>query len=392
MSNNPAMLMSRRTVLRAIGVGTAAAVAAPSRAEVSPGATLMRRVSSPAAIKSEGPIRLHRNEAAHGPSSRAIVAMQAAAATAASRYPDVASEALRTKIASLHKTTTDRVVLGCGSSEILRMAVDAFARSGRKLICALPTFELIGRYARLGGAEVVAVPLTKNYAHDLDAVLARSDAATSLVYICNPNNPTGTVTRRAALEAFLRRLPATTYVLIDEAYDDYVDASADYVSFIDRPVDDPRVIVTRSFSKVYGLAGARVGYGVAAPQTARLLTSRGLPENVNVLAAAAAMAALEDTDHVRMNVQRNADERQEFVNQAHARMLRPVDSQTNFVMVNTQRPAVNIVEHFKSQGVLVSGPFPTFDTYIRVSLGTSAEMREFWRVWDLLPVHNHMSK
>jgi len=375
-----------------MGVGTAAAVAVPSRAEVSLGATPIPQVSSPGAIKSEGPIRLHRNEAAYGPSPRAIAAMQAAAAKGASRYPDVTTEALRTKIASLHKTMPDRVVLGCGSSEILRMAVDAFARSGRRLISALPTFELIGRYARLGGAEVVAVPLTGNHAHDLDAVLARADGATGLVYICNPNNPTGTLTHRPALEAFLRKLPATTYVLIDEAYHDYVDASADHVSFIDRPVDDPRVIVTRSFSNVYGLAGARVGYGVAAPQIARLLTSAGLSENVNVLAAAAAMAALEDTDHVRLNVQRNADERQEFVNQAHARMLRPVDSQTNFVMLNTQRPAVNIVEHFKSQGVLVSGPFPKFDTYIRVSLGMSAEMREFWRVWDLLPVHNHMSK
>jgi len=392
MSNNAAMSISRRTLLRRMGVGAVAAVATPSRAEVSMGATLITPVASLGAIESDGPIRLHRNEAAYGPSPRAIAAMQEAAKKGVSRYPDVASEALRTKIANLHKATTDRVVLGCGSSEILRMAVDAFARSGRRLISALPTFELIGRYAQHGGAEVVAVPLTENYAHDLDAMLARSDAATGLVYICNPNNPTGTVTPRPAMEAFLRRLPATTYVLIDEAYDDYVGRSADYASFIDRPVDDPRVIVTRSFSKVYGLAGARVGYAVAAQQTAHLLASSGLRENVNVLATAAAMAALEDTDHVQMNVQRNTDERQEFVNQAHARGLRPIDSQTNFMMVNTERPAVDIVEHFRSQGVLVSGPFPAFDTYIRVSLGTSPEMREFWRVWDLLPVHNHMSK
>jgi histidinol-phosphate aminotransferase len=390
MSNKSATLISRRRLLRRMGVGTAAAVAVPFRAEVSLGATLMAQVSSPGATNAQGPIRLHRNEAAYGPSPRAIAAMEAAAAKGASRYPGVAPEALRTKIASHHKTTTDRVVLGCGSSEILRMAVDAFARSGRKLISALPTFELIGRYARLGGAELVDVPLTKYYAHDLDAVLARSDGATGLVYICNPHNPTGTLTHRPALEAFLLRLPATTYVLIDEAYHDYVDASADHVSFIDRPVDDPRVIVTRSFSKVYGLAGARVGYGVAAPQTARLLTAAGLAENVSVLAAAAATAALEDAEYVRLNVRRNADEKQEFVNQAHARGLRPVDSQTNFVLVNTLRPAIDIVEHFRSQGVLVSGPFPAFDTYIRVSLGTSAEMREFWRVWDLLPFHNHM--
>jgi histidinol-phosphate aminotransferase len=392
MKESVAMPISRRSLLRRMGAGAAAAVAAPCLAEVSLGATLAAPVVSLNAVKPEGPIRLHRNESAYGASHRAIAAMQEAAMNGASRYPDVDSEALRTKIASLHGVTADRVVLGCGSSEILRMAVDAFVGSGRGLISAVPTFELIGRYARRAGAEVVGVPLTRNYAHDLDGMFARANAATGLVYICNPNNPTGTLTRRPELEAFLRRLPATAYVLIDEAYDSYVGRSADYASFIDRPVDDPRLIVTRTFSTVYGLAAARVGYAVAAPQAARLLASAGLPDNVNLLAAVAAIAALDDADHVWMNVQRNADERQEFFNQTHARMLRPIDSQTNFVMVNAERPAVDVVEHFKARGILVSGPFPAFDTYIRVSLGTSAEMREFWRVWDLLPVHNHMSK
>ena len=379
MSDIVAMPITRRSLLRRIGTGAAAAVAAPSFAEASPGG----------AIKPEGPIRLHTNEAAYGPSHRAIAAMQEAAATRASRYADVDSEALRTKIAAVHGLTTDRIVLGCGSSEILRMAVDAFVGSGRRLISAVPTFDLIGQHARRRGAEVVAVPLTRSYGHDLDAMLARSDGATGLVYICNPNNPTGTLTRRPELEAFLRSLPATAYVLIDEVYDSYVGGSADYASFIDRPVDNPHLIVTRSFSIAYGLAGARVGYAVTAPQTARLLAAAGLPDSVNVFAAAGAIAALEDTEHVRMNIQRNADERQEFFNQSHARMLRPIDSQTNFVMVKTERPAVEIVEHFKTRGVLVSGPFPGFDTHIRVSIGTSAEMGEFWRVWDQLPVHHH---
>jgi histidinol-phosphate aminotransferase len=201
------------------------------------------------------------------------------------------------------------------------------------------------------------------------------------------------LTRRPELEAFLRRLPASTYVLIDEAYHHYVGESADYASFIDRPVDDPRLIVTRTFSNVCGLAGARVGYAVAAPQTARLLTSGGLFGDVNAIAAAGAIAALDDEDHARLNVQRNADNRQEFFNQANARMLRPIDSQTNFVMLDTERPAVDMVEHFRINDVLVSGSFPVYDTHIRVSLGTPADMREFWRVWDLLPAlpGHHMS-
>ena len=383
-----AMPISRRTLLRTMGAGAAAAIAAPSFAQGSLGAAQAGLVESSGTIKPAGPIRLHKNEAAYGPSHRAIAAMQEAARNGSSRYPDVESEALRTKIASLHGVTTDSVVLGCGSSEILRMAVDAFVGSRRTLISAWPTFELVGRRAQRGGAEVVAVPLTRNYAHDLDAMLARSDAGTGLVYICNPNNPTGTLTRRPELEAFLRRLPVTTYVLIDEAYHHYVGESADYASFIDRPFDNPRLIVTRSFSNACGLAGARVGYGVAAPETARLLAQAGLPEDVNVLAAAGAIAALDDADHVRLNVQRNGDDRQEFFNQANARMLRTIDSQTNFVMLNIGQPAVDIVEHFRTRGVLVSGPFAAFDTHIRVSLGTAAQMREFWRSWDLLPVHH----
>ena len=368
-----------------MGAGAAIAAAVPSLADASLDAAL----GEPwlAASRPGGPIRLSRNENAYGPSPKAIAAMQETARTAANRHPDADLEALRNKIAAVHHVTSEQVVLGCGSSEILRMAADAFAGPHKKLIAARPTFDLIGDYARHAGADVVAIPLTRTYSHDLDAMLASSDAATGLVYICNPNNPTGSLTRRQDLEAFLRQLPATAFVLIDEAYHHYAGTSSDYASFVDRPVDDGRVIVTRSFSNIYGLAGLRVGYAVAAVKTARRLASCGLPEGVNVVAAKAASSALDDADHVRRSVQRNDDQRQEFFNQANARMLRAIDSRTNFAMLNTGRPAVEIVEHFRKNHVLVSGPFAPFDTHIRVSMGTSAEMREFWRVWDLMPAH-----
>jgi histidinol-phosphate aminotransferase len=176
-------------------------------------------------------------------------------------------------------------------------------------------------------------------------------------------------------------------VLIDEAYHHYAGTSSDYASFIDHPVDDSRVVVARSFSKIYGLAGLRIGYAVAAAPVARRLASSALAENVNVVAARAASTALDDGGHVRMSVRRNDDDRQEFFNQANARMLRTIDSRTNFVMVNTERPAGEIIEHLVKHDVLVSPPIPGFDKHIRVSLGTPAEMREFWRVWDLMPVH-----
>jgi histidinol-phosphate aminotransferase len=231
------MRISRRTLLQRLSTGAAATVAVPWLAETS------------AAGPSGGPIRLNRNENAYGPSEHAMTAMRQAM-TSANRYGDVEMEALRRTIAGCHRMTPEQVALGCGSGEVLRMAVDAFVGSRKKLIVAVPTFDAVGDAARRVGAEVVAVPLKKDYSHDLDAMLARSDAATGLIYICNPNNPTGTLTHRRDLEAFIRRLPATTSVLIDEAYHHYVGESSDYASFIDRPMDDDRVIVARSFSKI----------------------------------------------------------------------------------------------------------------------------------------------
>jgi histidinol-phosphate aminotransferase len=379
------MPITRRSLLGRLGAGAAAVAAGPALGEAAFASVLAPSVRGPADM-----LRLNRNENGYGPSPRAIRALQETAATVVQHYPESESGALRRRIASLHGVTPDQIVLGCGSSELLRMAADAFLGPREKVVTALPTFDVLGRCAEQRGATVIALPLTSQHAHDLDRMLASVDAATRLVYICNPNNPTGTLTRRQDVDTFLQKLPQGAYVVIDEAYHHYVDPSAEYASFIDRRIDDPRIIVTRSFSKVFGLAGVRVGYAVATPSTARILVAHRLADGVNVLAARAAAAAVDDDEHVRLTVQRNGNERQEFFNQANARMLRVIDSQANFVMLNTNRPAAEIVEHFKTNRVLISGPFSGYESYIRVSLGTAAEIREFWRVWDLLPAH-HMS-
>jgi histidinol-phosphate aminotransferase len=359
-----------------LGAGIVAAPARPSFAEArGPG----------------GPIRLHRNENAYGPSREVIAAMRKATTNAAHRFPNVESEALRRAVAARHRVKADEVVVGCGSTDILRLAANAFVGTRRRIVTASPTFDWLGGLAERVRSHVVAVPLARDYSHDLLAMLARCDAATAMVYLCNPNNPTGTLTRRQDLEAFLRKLPATVQVVIDEAYHDYVEPSGDYASFIDRPVADPRVIVTRSFSKIHGLAGLRVGYAVAATETARRLRALQLPDSVSVVAARAAIVALEDVEHVRASMVRNTDDRQEFVNEADSRMLRVIDSRANFVMLNTNRPAIPVVEHLEKHNVLVPPPFAGFDKYIRVSLGTAEDMGTFWRAWDLMPVIHHMS-
>ena len=216
-------------------------------------------------------------------------------------------------------------------------------------------------------------------------MLGRAIAATGLIYICNPNNPTRPSRRGGRSKTFIGKLPSTTKVLIDEAYHHYAAQSGMYASFIDRPLGDERVIVTRTFSKVYGLAGLRLGYAVASPATIESMRKFMTQNSLNAIAAEVAGTAIDDTDGIQKSVKRNADDRQEFFNQAMARMLMPIDSHANFVMMNTQHHADEVIEHFRQHNVLIGRHFPPMDTYIRVSLGTPEEMRAFWQTWDLLP-------
>ena len=381
------MHISRRDLLRRSTVGAALAAAAPSLIDAT--------AAGPADTRSEAgegqlhfPIRLTRNRNPYGPSERVTTAMLAAV-RAVDPDPESESDVLRDQIAADHRVTRGEVVLASGSAEILRMAVSAFLAPGKTLITADPTFDVMSRHAENMTREVVSVPLNPDYSHDLDGMLSRCNSTTGLVYICNPNNPTGSLTRRRDLETFIAKLPAAAHVVIDEAYHHYVDDASDYRSFIDHPMSDRRVIVTRSFSKIHGLTPLRLGYAVASDDTAASLEAHRTSDGINVISSRAAMAALADTGFVRASRIRNADDRQEFFNQANARMVRCVDSQSNFVMVKADRPAEHVVAHFKSHRILLPGPYAQFEKHIRVSLGTAGEMQEFWRVWELMPGGGH---
>jgi histidinol-phosphate aminotransferase len=335
-------------------------------------------------VDSDRLIHLDNNENAYGPSSRTLEAIRAAL-TRVNRYPAIQVEELTEKIASFHGVNAEQVLLGCGSTEILRMACHAYLGPGKQLLQSTPTFEALEFYARSVGAEVMSLPLTHEFAHDLQGMLGKIASSTTLVYICNPNNPTGSITPRKGLEDFISKLPSTVFVLIDEAYHHYAGQSSMYASFIDNPVNNSRVIVIRTFSAVYGLAGLRLGYGVASPETARQMRRFSTIDNINGIIAQAAMAGLADKESVENYVKRNTDDRQEFFNQAMARMLKPIDSHTNFVMMNTNRPAKQVIEHFRQHGIIIGPNIAGMEHHIRVSLGTPTEMREFWRVWDQLP-------
>jgi len=377
------MHISRRKVLH--GIGTGAITAALPAVMASRSSCLSTSILSQSLSVNETghPIRLDKNENPYGPPESAAVAMRESLNNP-NRYPD-GSDALQEKIVGYHKVRAEQIILGCGSTEILRMAADAFLSPGTKLIMATPTFPLPAFFARHKGVEVVEVPLAKDHSHDLQAMLARADSATGMVYVCNPNNPTGNLTPRQELDDFVHKLPPGIPVVIDEAYHHYVAPTPSYASFLDRLADDSRTIVVRTFSKIYGLAGLRIGYAVAPPPLARRLSTFRLQFGENVVGIGAAMSALDDAEFVRRMSDRNRDDRQSFFNNADVRYVRVNDSQTNFVLVKLDHPIAEIIEHFRRNNILVGPRFPRLDDFLRVSIGRPEESKAFWRVWDMLP-------
>ena len=380
------MPISRRSFFRTIGAGAAAGSVVPWTLERIAGALV---IEPPRPQEPDGFVHLESNENAYGPSEKTKEAI-GAALSSANRYPYKLYDGLTEKIAAIHRVSPEQIVLGCGSTEILRVSAQAFVGQGKALIQAAPTFEALGRYSQSVGARVVPVRLAHDYSHDLPAMLKLVNSSVALVYICNPNNPTGSLTPRQQIEEFIAKLPPTTFVLIDEAYHHYAGESAAYASFLDRPVNDDRIVVTRTFSKVYGMAGLRLGYAIASKKTAQQLEKFLTMDSVNGIVAMAAQAALDDQTAMQASVKQNTDDRQEFYNQCHARMLKPIDSHANFVMMDTHRPTSDVIEHFRKNKVLIGRRFPPMDRHIRISLGTPPDMQQFWRVWDLLP-HVEMS-
>jgi histidinol-phosphate aminotransferase len=379
------MITSRRGFVGSLSAATAAGVGARGSLAGFSKAAILEHFQ---AVQEEGPVRLDRNENAYGPSRNVLDAIQSSIGNV-NRYPLLENSSVKEKIANASSVKPEQILLGCGSTDILRMAAFAFLGRGKQLIQASPTYQALENYARAVSSEVFSVALTPRFAHDLDGMQARVTPSTTLVYICNPNNPTASLTPRKDLDTFIGRLPASTFVVVDEAYHHYAGQSGMYASFIDHPLEDERVIVTRTFSHAYGLAGLRLGYAVASPASIQKMQQFASRDNVNTVVLQAASAALDDLDGLNQCVRRNVDERQEFFNQAMARALKPIDSHANFVMMNTFHPAEEVIRHFQKNNVLIGPSFPAMSTYIRISLGRREQMRRFWEACDTLPYPKH---
>src|SRR5213079_3682568 len=240
-------------------------------------------------------VRLSSNENPYGPSPHALKAMTEAF-NLACRYPDEPAGLLSEKLAKLNGVNPNQIVLGDGSGEILTLCAETFTGAQRgKLVAGDPTFEAILHHATVNGAEVVKVPLTNTFAHDLAQMSTVANAG--LVYVCNPNNPTASITPKNELADFISKTSPQTMILVDEAYFHYAD-SPDYESVIPLIKDHPNLIVARTFSKIYGMAGLRCGYCVAQREMIKRMRTHQMWDSVNIMALAAAIASVDDSDQV----------------------------------------------------------------------------------------------
>jgi len=342
------------------------------------GATAVRPSASTAAppgAAAPAVIDLSSNENPYGPSAAALEAMTRSQAVAA-RYPDAAEQQTIEAIARLHGVSPDRIVLGCGSSEVLRLCDAAFLGAGRTVVAAEPTFEAVLHYAKVTKAEPVTVPLTADFRHDLPAMARACDARAGLVYVCNPNNPTGTIVTGDELLAFLAQVPPTAVVVVDEAYHHFVEAPA-YRSAVEMIDRFPNVVVARTFSKIYGLAGMRLGYAVASKASAESLRAHASWGNANAAVLAAAQASLADDGLVASRRERLNRTRRWLCAELARDGRRTIPSETNFVMIDAGTDVKPLVAAFEGRGIRVGRRFAALPTWLRVTIGTPEDTRAF---------------
>jgi histidinol-phosphate aminotransferase len=314
-------------------------------------------------------IKLASNENPLGPSELALVAARAELERV-HRYPESEAPSLRAALARQLRVNPEEVVLGNGSNELLDLLVRTFCTSERHVVYAEPSFVVYRLACLAHGVPFTEVPL-REYAHDLPAMARAIEPRTRLVFIANPNNPTGTYVGRAALREFLETIPSDVLVVLDEAYAEYADAS-DYPDGLELRSLHPNTVVVRTFSKIYGLAGLRLGYAILPKELAAYLHRVRAPFNVSSVAQAAGVAALRDRAHVERSFELNQAEKG-FMQAGLSELgLKVVPSQANFLLVEVSRPAGNVYDAMLALGVIVRA-LPPLPSMLRISLGTRTE-------------------
>ena len=362
--------ISRRKFAQLLSAGAACAAVKPALAL----AKTVPRMKDPPAPSLTRIVRLSSNENPYGPSSHALKAMTDAF-NLACRYPDEPADLLSEKLAKLNSVNPNQILLGDGSGEILKLCAETFTGAQRgKLVAGDPTFEAILHHATVNGAEVVKVPLANTFAHDLAQMSTVANAG--VVYICNPNNPTASITPKNELADFISKISPQTLILVDEAYFHYAD-SPNYESVIPLIKDHPNLIVARTFSKIYGMAGLRCGYCVAQKDTIKRIRPHQMWDSVNCMALAAAIASLNDLEQVANGKRLNSEAKTFVTGELDKMGYEQIPSQANFFMFDAKRPVVPLIKALKEHNVQVGRLFPALPNYMRVTIGKKFEMEAF---------------
>lgn len=322
-------------------------------------------------------IKLASNENPYGPSPKALEAI-AEAAKSLHIYPDGASFALRSALAEKYGVPMERIIVGNGSDELIHLlGLVLLGEPEDELMMGDPGFSRYDASAHLAPCKLVKVPLDSEYRHDLKAMAAAITPNTKLIFIANPNNPTGTIVRRAELEAFLDQVPTSTVVVIDEAYFEFAAVNPEFPSSIDY-LDRPNVIGMRTFSKTYGLAGIRVGYGFFPAAIADGLQRAREPFDVNSLAQAAAIGALNDDEHIARTVEGNTAGLKRLSEIIRTAGAKPVESYANFILADLGQPAQPVWDALLRKGVITRAGAPLgLPNCLRISVGTPEEIEIF---------------
>jgi histidinol-phosphate aminotransferase len=326
-------------------------------------------------------VKLSSNETPWPPHPAVLEAVEAALRTL-NRYPDPSNALLRRRIADFHEVSAERVAVGNGSCEILLAAAEALLEPGAEIVNAWPSFSMYPHLAARGGARAVTVPLDADDRHDLEAMAGEVTAATRVVLVCNPNNPTATALPVEEIEAWVAGLPRHVLVILDEAYVEFSTLRDPGESL--ELLRHQNVVLLRTFSKVYGLCGLRAGYSLGPPEFRRAVDRVRQPFSVNALAQAAAAEAIRHQDEVASRVERTVAERLWLEDELRERGLRTADSQANFSWVHLgERDEAAVLEGLARRGVIVRGGADLGDPgHMRVTYGTRAENERFLAALD----------
>ena len=329
-----------------------------------------------------GVIKLASNENALGPSPLAVKAMQENA-DKMHIYPDGNCYYLKEALAAKLKIKPEQLIFGNGSDEILSFLTLALINPGDEAVMVAPSFSEYDFALRLMGGVPYLVPLVgSEFAYDLDAVLKAVNDQTRIVFICSPNNPTGSHIQRADFERFMAKLPDKVLVVLDQAYIEYVTDSG-HPEGLDLIKQGYPLIALRTFSKIYGLAGLRIGYGIASSELIAVLNRVREPFNVNAMAQKAALAALDDDDHFKRSVQLVTEGRETLTTGMAALDLKPVPDQANFCFVDTGVDSRQAFQALLKKGVIVrTGDIFGYPSYIRVTYGTAEQNARFLKALE----------